>query len=145
LGAAFEPGLAFDEAIPVALSAIEDLDSDADGVSNLDELFMIIDQKVLAEMKAVLQYQNAGEQAKDWWKAFEEANKANTVTVIELCQELFKRGVTIESFFGAYIHSEATSIPGILQVLDELLARPVGRLPAQRRTERSASAIAAVT
>ena len=91
------------------------------GVSNLDDLFAIIDQRVLSEMKGVLQFSNASEQAKDWWKAFEDANKANTVTVIELCQELIKRGVTVESFFGAYIHSEATSIPAILQALDELI------------------------
>lgn len=91
------------------------------GVSNLDDLFAIIDQRVLAEMKSVLEISHASEQAKDWWKAFEDANKANTVTVIELCQELIKRGVTIESFFGAYIHSEASSIPAILQVLDEMI------------------------
>lgn len=91
------------------------------GVSNLDDLFGVIDNKVLGEMKAVLQWAQANDQAKDWWKAFEDANKSNTVTVIELCQELIKRGVTIENFFAAYVHSNATSIPGILQVLDELI------------------------
>ena len=92
------------------------------GLDNIDELIRAIDVNLLAQMRAALGFDTANQHARDWWAAFEEANKENTLVIIELSQELMGRGVSIEDFFSAYVHSDCNSVPELLQLLDKTLA-----------------------
>lgn len=95
----------------------------ASGVDNVDELLRTIDLRLMEELRKRLGYDGCSQHAKDWWLAFEEANKTNAVVVIELGHELLRRNVTIEDFFGAYVHSDCNSVPEILNLLDQLIAQ----------------------
>ncbi len=68
--------------------------------------------------KEKIKFAHARDQAKNWWIAFEEANKANFVVVEDLAQELAKRNSTVEEFFDAYVDSRKATIPSILAYMD---------------------------
>jgi hypothetical protein len=68
-----------------------------------------------------LGYDIANQHARDWWLAFEEANRDNISVIVELCTELTARGMGIEEFFGVYVHSEAKSVPELLALIDRLI------------------------
>lgn len=93
------------------------------GIDNVDDLMRSIDERLMQELRVRLGFDIANQHAKDWWVSFEEANKVNTVVVIELGQELLRRNVGIEDFFSAYVHSDCNSVPEILQLLDHLIAQ----------------------
>jgi len=74
-----------------------------------------------SECKKILGWNNGiRKDAQIWWIAFEKANANNFPVVIELAKELIKRGATIENFFDAYTESKATSVPEILEYLDDM-------------------------
>jgi len=91
------------------------------GVDNVEDLIKHIDSALLVQFRTALGYSSANQHAQDWWMAFEEANKENTLVIIELAQELLRRGVSIDDFFAAYVHSDVNSVPELLQVLDQSL------------------------
>ncbi|MFN8391556.1 MAG: type IV secretory system conjugative DNA transfer family protein [Bdellovibrionota bacterium] len=93
------------------------------GIDNIDELIRVIDANLLSSLRMTLGWDTANQHARDWWLSFEEANKDNALTIIELGQELIRRNVTIEDFFGAYVHSDCNSVPELLNVLDQMLER----------------------
>lgn len=91
------------------------------GIDNVEDLIRAIDQNLMSQLRNALGWDFANQHAKDWWLSFEEANKDNTLVVIELAQELMRRTVSIEDFFAAYVHSDCNSVPELLAVLDHSL------------------------
>ena len=59
------------------------------GIDNVEDLIRHIDESLLAQFRTALGYSAANQHAKDWWLAFEEANKENTLVVIELSQDFY--------------------------------------------------------
>src|SRR5262249_1930455 len=95
----------------------------ASGVDNVDELLRTIDLRLLEDLRKRLGYESSDQHAKDWWLAFEEANKTKTLVVIELAHELLRRSGTIQDFFSTYVHSDCNSVPEILNLLDQMIAK----------------------
>ena len=93
----------------------------ASGVQSVEELLKVVDQSKLAAVREQLNYETANQHARDWWLAFEEANRDNISVIVELCGELNARGMGIEEFFGVYVHSEAKSVPELLALIDRLI------------------------
>jgi len=91
------------------------------GVDNVEDLLRFIDANLMSQFRISLGYDSANQHARDWWLAFEEANKENILVVIELAHELLRRGVSIDDFFAAYVHSDCSSVPELLKVLDQSL------------------------
>lgn len=91
------------------------------GIDNIDALMKAIDDSLLSQFRSALGYNTANQHARDWWKAFEDANRENVTVVMELAYELLKRGVSIDYFFAAYVNSESSSVPELLKALDALI------------------------
>ena len=103
------------------------------GLQDVPALLNAIDQHVYNEFKRKLEWDNTSDMAKEWWVAFEEANKENFPVVVELARELLRRGVTIEDFFNVYVHSDYETIPEILSVIDYLLQQ--GKIGKEAKSE----------
>lgn len=80
-----------------------------------------IDRVLLDTERAKLGWEAASPQAKQYWKAFEDANAADLLTVRELATELTSRAVTVDDFFRVYVHTGAASVPELLAALDQLV------------------------
>ncbi|MDR1382844.1 MAG: hypothetical protein LBJ67_03210 [Planctomycetaceae bacterium] len=62
--------------------------------------------------------EGASDNAKSWWKAFENANTHNNKIIAELLNELVIRGATINDFYDAYVVSKATNTADILSFME---------------------------
>nr|MBP9839062.1 type IV secretory system conjugative DNA transfer family protein [Pseudomonadota bacterium] len=91
------------------------------GIDNVENLLQALDTKRLEQLRFALGWDLANQHAKDWWVSFEEANKNNIGTIMELGQELLKRAVSVDDFFSAYVHSDSSSVPDVLKVLDKMI------------------------
>ncbi|MCC6933867.1 MAG: type IV secretory system conjugative DNA transfer family protein [Deltaproteobacteria bacterium] len=91
------------------------------GNQDVTQILDMIDKNMYAELKKILSYSSMSKAGREWWAAFEEANKANFPIIIELAKQLAKREVTIEDFYLTYLHSDLSSIPEILGVMDHLI------------------------
>lgn len=73
----------------------------------------------LEELKVkYLDWENTVGDARQWWLAFEEENKAKIALVLKVAQEIQKRGATITDFFLAYVYSNTDNIQATLAYLD---------------------------
>lgn len=105
------------------------------GAKDLTSMLATIDRVLLDRERAKLGWTEASPQAKQYWKAFEDANGADLVTVRELAMELTARKVTVDDFFRVSVHSGAASVAELLAALDDLVqARTRGNAPLE--TER---------
>lgn len=91
------------------------------GAKDLASMLATIDRVLLDRERAKLAWDEASPQAKQYWKAFEDANGSDLVTVRELAMELTSRGVTVDDFFRVSVHSGASSVAELLAALDDLV------------------------
>ena len=91
------------------------------GAKDLTSMLAKIDRVLLDTERAKLGWEAASPQAKQYWKAFEDANAADLLTVRELATELTSRAVTVDDFFRVYVHTGAASVPELLAALDQLV------------------------
>ncbi len=105
------------------------------GAKDLTSMLATIDRALLDRERAKLGWADATPQAKQYWKAFEDANGADLITVRELATELVSRQVSVDDFFRVSVHSGASSVSELLAALDDLVQarkRGVAAVEAER-------------
>ena len=107
------------------------------GNQDVVQILDIIDRNIYGELKKQLAWDSVSTAAKEWWTAFEEANKNNFLVIIELAKQLAKRDATIEDFYLTYVHSDLNTIPEILSVMDHLIAQ--GKMGKGAQTQAAAN------
>ena len=91
------------------------------GAKSMREILTAVDLLILEQERPKMGWEAATPQARQWWSAFEEANKQDLFTVRELVQELARRGVTVDDFFGIFVHTGAQTMTDLLKEVDELV------------------------
>ena len=109
------------------------------GSKNLNQVLKEIDLQLLEKDKNRIGWETCSYPARQWWDAFQAANASDLLTVRELIDELAKRNVSADDFFGVYVHSGASSMVELLREIDALVAsRNASAIPGGKPPESNA-------
>lgn len=78
-------------------------------------------KKQLEETRTGIGWETSDQTSKDWWVSFEQANQHNLQVVVDLGNDLIKRGIDLSKFYAIYASSGASDLPGVIAAVDRFL------------------------
>ncbi len=76
-------------------------------------------ENVLGEMKPLMRWDDASEEAREWWGQLEGDNAEQISGLVMVAVELIRRGATLADLHSAYLETESDSMERLLEVIDE--------------------------